>query len=136
MSVRSPQPGDTVSEPSEQPWRRSDRVLPVNLDGYVFLNYPDGQPVVGMMGEWWYMALYSTHERLDAYRPHLGLTEPTVVETVGAGESMRFIAAARAAGLRIMIDPHLTDRGTTRWDEVFMDCEPMPPPPQTPPPPV
>lgn len=126
-----------MSEQSDQTaWRRSDRVLPVNLDGYVFLAFPDGYPVVGLMGGRWYMAVYSTPERLDAYRPHLGLTEPTVVKTVVAGGTTEFIASVSAGGVRIMVDPHLTDRGTTRWDEVFVDGEPMPPPPQSQPPPA
>ncbi len=128
-----------MSDPKREGyWQRTDKVLPINLDGYVFLMYEDdGQPVLGRMGGTMFLAVFSTMEKLEAYLPILfpprevpGMPVPTIaigpprtkIKQVQEGGTREFIDSIHEGGCRIMIDPYIHE-GNTRFTMVKMEGE-------------
>lgn len=104
-------------------WRRSDKELQINLDGHVFLMYQDNdQPVLGRMGNTMFLAVFSTVEKLEEYRPILNPPRPTKIKQVQEGGSAEFIDSIHQGGVRIMIDPYIHN-GNTRFTMVKVQCD-------------
>jgi hypothetical protein len=97
-------------------WRRSDRVLSLNLSGYLFLVYTDDeQPVLGPMGDTYFLPVFSTKEKLDAYIPVFAPKSPTKIKQITDGKE--FVDSIHEGGVRIMVDPYICN-GNIRFTMV------------------
>ncbi len=106
-------------------WRRSDKDIPLDLDGYIFLMYEDNdQPVLGPMGGKTFLAVFSTVEKLEAYLPYLNPPDPVKIKQVNKGGTDEFVESIHEHGVEIMIDPYVHKGKNTRFVMVFREDRP------------
>ncbi len=97
---------------------RLDRPLArMNLTGMFFPAYlDDDQPCLVVLEGVHFLPIFSTVEKLQEQLPIINPLAPTKVKQITDGREC--LESVLGYGLRVMLDPYVTDHGTTRWTEV------------------
>ena len=105
-------------------WRTSDKTKHITLTGKLFpVRASDQSPVlVEMPNSAQFLPIFSREADLRAAMERISIADYTIKQITNGHEFMASLQAGRAAGamsFRLMVDPRPTDRGTTKWDEIF-----------------
>lgn len=112
---------------TEAPWPVSNKDLNIDVSGYLMPCHEDRQPVlIGMHGtNDLFICLYSTEDKLrqsfldwniEFARIVIIMDGNTFVDSIKEDIALK----ERSYELRIAVDPHKTERGTVRYQEIWL----------------